>query len=122
MVTKESYVRYATARGTLPLLLSGETLHWDGISAVTRYWRPPEGTVPTPSLHCPWLVPMGTRGPGHASPTPAIKWDGEAAPMTLYLAPMLLTNAAHGVIAGVIGTLVWLRQEGQEALLSCGEP
>jgi AraC family transcriptional regulator len=28
---------------------------------------------------------------------------------------MLLANAAHGVIAGVVGTLVWLRQEGQQA-------
>jgi len=119
MATEDNYVQSVAERATPPLLLSGETLHWDGIGPVARCWRPPEEAVPASlTLHCHLPAPIGTEGPWLASPTPVKAWAGKATPMTLYLAPMLLANAAHGVIPGVTGILVWRREEGQEACSS----
>jgi AraC-like DNA-binding protein len=115
MATEEYYVRSVAERGTPLLLLSAETLHWDGIGAVTQCWRPPEDAVPAPpALHCPLSAPMGTGDPGRGAPIPAIEWASRAAPLAVYLSPVLLANAAHAVIPGVTGTLVWLSREGQE--------
>lgn len=119
MATEESYVRSGAERGIPPLLLSAETLYWDGIGAVTRCWGPPDDAVPAPpTLRCPLPAPVGIGGRGPGFPTPAIEWATRAAPMTLYLAPMLLANAAHAVISGVSGILVWLNREGEEASLT----
>src|SRR5262249_37853807 len=120
MATEDSYVQSVAARATPPLLLSGETLHWDGIGSVVRCWRPSEDVVPASlALGCQLPAPIEAGGPGLASPTPMSAWAGKTAPMTLYLAPMLLANGAHGVILGVTGILVWRREEGQEA---CSSP
>ena len=119
MAPEERDIRSVAERGTPPLLVSAETLHWDGIGAVTQCWRPPEDTVPAPlALRCPLPAPVGTGSPGRGTSTPTSEWVGQAAPMTLYLAPMLLANAAHAVIPGVTGTLVWLSREGQEVSLT----
>lgn len=124
MATEERYVRSVAERSTPLLLLAAETFHWDGIGAVTRCWRPPADAVPAPPApRCPLSAPEETGSPGLGSPTPTIEWAGKAAPITLYLAPMLLTNAAHAVLLGVTGILVWLSREGQEgSLTASGHP
>src|SRR5262245_10937774 len=92
----ESSIRSVVARGTLPLRLSGAILHWDGIGTAVRCWRLPEAAIPaSPALSWPLAALVGPGGPELVSPTPAIAWAGEAAPLTVYLAPLLLAHAAQ---------------------------
>jgi len=77
MATEDSYIQSVAERATPPLLLSGETLHWDGIGPVARCWRPPEDAGPASlTLRCQLPAPIGTGGPGLASPTPVSAWAG----------------------------------------------
>ena len=119
MATEDSYIQSVAERATPLLVLSGKTLHWDGIGPVARCWRPSEDAIPASlTLRYQLSAPIETGGPGLASLAPVSAWAGKTAPMTLYLAPRLLANAAHGVILGVSGILVWRREEGQEACSS----
>ena len=57
MATVDRYARCVAERTISPPLTSGDTLHWDGLGAVSRVWRPQkEALLPplpcaTPYLH-----------------------------------------------------------------------
>ncbi len=55
----------------------------------------------------------GEMGLACASPPQAIDWEQEAASLTFYLDPGLLRTAAHDVVPGTTGELVWARRGGQ---------
>ena len=116
MATVDQYARCVADRTISPPLTSGETLHWDGLGAVSRVWRPQhEALSPSPALHCslpeseelyPTLSPISS----------AIDWGSKAATVTFYLAPVLLRDA-YGALPGVAGVLVWVRREEHAASL-----
>jgi AraC-like DNA-binding protein len=117
MTTVDQYARCVAERTTSPPLTSGDTLHWDGLGAVSRVWRPQKGALPTPpALRC--SLPASEELYPMLSPTSsAIDWGIKAATVTFYLAPVLLGNAAHGALPGVAGALVWVRREEHAASL-----
>jgi hypothetical protein len=114
MATVDQYARCVADRTTSPPLTSGDTLHWDGLGAVSRVWRPQkEALSPAPALRCslpaseelyPMLSPISS----------AIDWGSKAATVTFYLAPVLLRDA-YGALPGVVGVLLWVRREEHAA-------
>jgi hypothetical protein len=98
---------------------AGATLHWDGRSGVRRTVAPPTGAGPVPRSS---FQAMGQPATGNGarpywmtgaiglvpslSPQ-VIAWEQEAALVTFDLDPVLLTDAAHEMIRGATGELVW---------------
>ena len=117
MATVDRYARCVAERTTSPPLTSGETLHWDGLGAVSRVWRPQQEALSAPpALRCS-LPASGELYPVLSPPSSAIDWDIKAATVIFYLAPVLLRGATHGTLPGVTGALVWIRREEHDTLL-----
>ena len=115
MATVDQYARCVADRTTSPPLTTGDILHWDGLGAVSRVWRPQqEALSPVPAAEelDPILAPTSS----------AIDWGSTAATVTFYLAPVLLRHT-YGVPPGVAGVLVWVcRQEPAASLPSTVSP
>ena len=120
MPDDDPYTRFVTVRAKPPPLTSGDTLHWDGTSAVSRACGVP--ACPEPGAHTavpvPWspaiapraspAVPTRDGGLLPSSLARAIDWVTEAASLTFYLDPGLLLPTVHDVIPGATGTLMWV--------------
>jgi AraC-like DNA-binding protein len=117
MATGDQYARCVAERTTSPLLTASYTLHWDGLSAVSRSWRPKQEGLPTPPGLRYSLPASEERYPGLAPISSAIDWGKKAATVTFYLAPVLLRDFAHSVLPQVAGALVWVHREEHAASL-----
>jgi AraC-like DNA-binding protein len=120
MPDDDPYTRFVTVRAKPPPLTSGDTLHWDGTSAVSRRVECPP--VSEPGAHTavpvPWppaiapraspAVPTRDGGLLPSSLACAIDWVTEAASLTFYLDPRLLLPTVHDGIPGATGTLMWV--------------
>jgi AraC-like DNA-binding protein len=120
MPDDDPYTRFVTVRAKPPPLTSGDTLHWDGTSAVSRRVECPP--VSEPGAHTavpvPWppaiapraspAVPTSDGGLLPSSLACAIDWVTEAASLTFYLDPRLLLPTVHDGIPGATGTLMWV--------------
>jgi hypothetical protein len=104
MPDDDSYTQFVTVRATPPPLTSGATLHWDGMSALSRRG------VCTPAVEpvAPPAVPTREKGLLPSSPGHAIDWITEAARLTFYLDQGLRLPVVHAVIPGATGTLLWV--------------
>jgi AraC-like DNA-binding protein len=109
----DPYTRFVTARATPPPLTSGDTLHWDGMRAMSRR----EECTPVSEPVAQTAVPTRERGRLPSSPARAIDWVTEAARLTFYLDPGLLPPIVHGVIPGATGTLLWVHGQREETSL-----
>jgi AraC-like DNA-binding protein len=123
MATVDRYERCVAERTTSLPLTSGDTLHWDGLGAVSRVWRPQKEALSlSPALHGS-LPASGELHPMFSPALSAIDWDIKAATITFYLTPALLRDAAHGAFTGVVGVLVWVcREEHAVSLPSTVSP
>src|SRR4029453_3810535 len=81
MPDNDAYTRFVTVRATPPPLTSGATLHWDGMSALSRRGTCTPGVEPV----APPAVPTREKGLLPSSPGHAIDWITEAARLTFYL-------------------------------------
>jgi len=120
MPDDDPYTRFVTVRAKPPPLTSGDTLHWDGMSALSRSVE--FTSVSEPVAHAavpvPWppatdpraspALPTTDRCLLPSSPALAIDWVTEAACLTFYLDPGLLQPTVHDVIPGATGTLMWV--------------
>jgi AraC-like DNA-binding protein len=120
MSEEARYTRFVAARARPAPLTSGDTLHWDGTSAVSRRVECPP--VSEPGAHTavpvPWppaiapraspAVPTRDGGLLPSSLACTIDWVTEAASLTFYLDPRLLLPTVHDGIPGATGTLMWV--------------
>jgi AraC-like DNA-binding protein len=104
MPEDDPYTRFVTVRAKPPPLTSGDTLHWDGTSALSR------SVACTPVLEPVAHAAVPTRDIGFlpSSLALAVDWVTEAASLTFYLDPRLLLPTVHGVSPGATGTLMWV--------------
>src|SRR5512138_2310469 len=103
------YTRFVTVRAKPPPLTSGTTLHWDGMSAMSRSVECTPVSEPA-AVPAPWppatdpraspAVPPRDIGLLPSSPALAIDWVTEAAGLTFYLDPGLPLPTVHDVIPG----------------------
>ena len=110
MPDNDSYTRFVTVRATPPPLTSGATLHWDGMSALSRCGACTPGVEPV----APPAVPTREKGLLPSSPGHAIDWSTEAARLTFYLDQGLRLPVVHAVIPGATGTLLWVHGQREE--------
>lgn len=119
-------VSQAVVASTAWLLpVAGTTLRWDGRSVVHRdvgldtvseHVQPSSFRVQGPPATTSRPRPYWTTGEiclVSTVPPQAIAWDKEAARATFSLAPVLLADAAHGVIPRATGELVWVPWQEQ---------
>src|SRR5512145_2915909 len=103
MSAEDRYARFVAGRAQPPPLTPGDTLHWDGMGAVSRSVG--RTHVLELTVCAAWLTqppeaghrasPSGSTRPVcllSSSPAPAIDWAKEAARLTLYLDPELLLS------------------------------
>src|SRR4029450_3640724 len=105
MPDNDSYTRFVTVRATPPPLTSGATLHWDGMSALSRRGACTPGVEPV----APPAVPTREKGLLPSSPGQAIDWITEAARLTFYLDQGLRLPVVPGRIPGGAGPLMGRR-------------
>ena len=120
MAAKDCVSRAVMVGANLLPQAASATLHWDARSGVRRTVSPPTGSRPvqrssfqakgrpvTAHRARPYLT-TGEICLIPASSPQAIKWEQEAALVTFDLDPILLADAAHEVISGATGELVWV--------------
>src|SRR4029453_18383242 len=101
--------RFVTVRATPPPLTSGATLHWDGMSALSRCGACTPGVAPV----APPAVP--TREKGLLPPSPGqVDWTTEPARLTFSLDQGLRLPVVSAVIPGATGTLLWVHGQREE--------
>src|SRR4029434_1185610 len=110
MPDNDSYTRFVMVRATPPPLTSGATLHWDGMSALSRRGACTPGVEPV----APPAVPTREQGLLPSAPGCAIDWITEAARLTFYLDQGLRLPVVHAVIPGATGTLLWVHGQREE--------
>jgi AraC-like DNA-binding protein len=132
MATEDRLSRVMGARAVPLSRAHGVTLQWDGRHGVCCGVKPHSSSVPGPLSA---FQVKGPPAPGHhARPywrtdeiglmpglsLQAIKWEQEAARVTFDLDPILLADAAHEVIRGATGELVWVhwREKTESPTLS----
>src|SRR4029453_5824085 len=110
MPEDDPYTRFVTVRAKPPPLTSGDTLHWDGMSAPSRSVEgtpvsEPVGHAAVPAPPPPATDPRATPAVATrdrcllpSSPALAIDWVTEAACLTFYLDPGLLLPTVDDVI------------------------
>jgi len=120
MPDDDPYTRFVTVRAKPPPLTSGDRLHWDGRSALSRsvectpvsepvaHAARPAPWPPAPDPRASPAVPTRERGLLPSTPAHAIDWVTEAAGLTFYLDPGLLQPTVHDVIPRATGTLMWV--------------
>jgi AraC-like DNA-binding protein len=120
MAAKDRISRAVLASAKLLPQTAGATLHWDGRSGVRRKVGPPTCSRPVPRTSFQakgqpvtehrarpyWTTEEICLIPA-LSPQ-AIAWEQEAALVTFDLDPILLAAAAHEMIRGATGELVWV--------------
>jgi AraC-like DNA-binding protein len=132
MAAKDRVSRAVGASANLLPQPAGATLHWDGRSGVRRKVGPP--TCSRPVQRSSFQAkgqpvtehrarPYWRTGEICLIPTlsaQAIEWEQEAALVTFDLDPILLADAAHEVIRGATGELVWVhwREKTESPTLS----
>jgi AraC-like DNA-binding protein len=120
MAAKDRVSKAVVARANLLPQTAGATLHWDGRSGVRREMGPPmcsrpvqrssfqaKGRPVTEHRARPYWTTGEICLLPESSPQ-AIQWEQEAALVTFDLDPILLADAAHEVIRGATGELVWV--------------
>src|SRR5437660_10268163 len=130
MPEDDPYTRFVTVRAKPPPLMSGDTLHWDGMSAMSRsveFTPAPEPVAhaavppqwpPAPDPRASPAVPTRASCLLPSSPVLAIDWVTEAASLTFYLDPGLLLPTVHDVIPGATGTLMWVHGQRDETSIT----
>jgi AraC-like DNA-binding protein len=130
MPDDDPYTRFVTVRAKPPPLTSGDTLHWDGTSAMSRsgactpvsepvaHAAVPPPRPPATDPRASPAVPTRERGLLTSSPTHAIDWVTEAAHLTFYLDPGLLQPTVRDVVPGATGTLVWVHRKRDATCLT----
>ena len=119
MLVEDRYTRFVAERVKSPPLTSSDTLYWDGMSTTSQgVGRTP---VSQPVAPAAWLAPPLAIGPRASPavpmrpldlllspPAPAIDWATEAAALSVYLHPGLLTASVHDMLPGATGELIWV--------------
>ncbi len=120
MAAKDCVSRAVVASSNLLPQTASATLHWDGRTGVRRTLAPLTCSRPVQrsSFQAKGQLVTGHRARPYwttgeirllpALSTQAIEWEQEAALVTFDLDPILLADAAHEVIRGVTGELVWV--------------
>ena len=130
MPEDDPYTRFVTVRAKPPPLTSGDTLHWDGMSAMS--WSVECTPLSEPVAHAavPAQSPPATDPRASpavptrdicllpSSPALAIDWVTEAACLTFFLDPGLLLPTVHDVIPGATSTLMWVHGQGDETSIT----
>lgn len=124
------YTRFVAARAKPPPLMSGDTLHWDGMGATSRgvECTPVSEPVAHAAVSAQWppatepraspAVPTRDIGLLPSPPAVAIDWVTEAACLTFYLDPGLLLATVRDVIPGATGTLMWVHRKRDETCIT----
>lgn len=130
MPEDDPYTRFMTVRAKPPPLIAGDTLYWDGMSAISRSVEctPVSEPVAHATVPAQWLPATDPRAspavPTRAIcllPSPlalAIDWVTEAACLTFYLDPGLLLPIVHNVVPGATGTLMWVHGKKDETCIT----
>ena len=130
MPEDDPYTRFVTVRAKPPPLTSGDTLHWDGMSAMSQsvectpvsesvaHVAVPMQCPPTTDPRAGPAVPTRDIGLLPFSPALAIDWVAAAACLTFYLDPDLLLPTVHNVIPEATGTLIWVHGHREETSLA----
>jgi AraC-like DNA-binding protein len=124
------YTQFVMVRAKPPPLTSGDTLHWDGMGAMSRsvecspvsepvaHAAVPAQWPPAPDPRASPAVPTRDICLLPSSLALAIDWVTEAVRLTFYLDPVLLQPTIHDVIRGATGTLMWVHGQRDETSIT----
>ena len=130
MPEDDPYTRFMTVRAKPPPLIAGDTLYWDGMSAMSRRVEctPVSEPVAHATVPAQWLPATDPRASPAVPtrdicllPSPlalTIDWVTEAACLTFYLDPQLLLPTVHNMVPGATGTLMWVHGKKDETCIT----
>ena len=130
MPEDDPYAQFVTVRAKPPPLTAGDTLHWDGMSAMPRRveYTPISEPVAHAAVPAQWPPATDPRASPTvptrdicllpSSPALTIDWVTEAACLIFYLDPGLLLPTVRNAIRGATGTLMWVHGKRDELCIT----